>query len=186
MPRLKTIRRFDEWKVKPDSMEEFFRHIEGTLTEKPKRFRDACLACKAPYTLMYTHIHSDPKLKGRYEAALQAKSDDLMNDALEIADSVREATAPVTVMAAKLAVETRHATASKWDRDRYGDREELNVNVTQWVVRLPTPSASTAEWRKGVEQILNPVNSVPAPALPAPERGDEVSEAIPVSEPSPA
>lgn len=104
-----------------------------------------------------------------YDTALKVLADSLAHDALAKADACKDKDdAP----AAKLQVDTRLKLASKWDRPRYGEKQDLNVNVTQWVLRLPTPSASTGEW-------LKTINSAPTPALAAPEVAPEPLETVP-------
>lgn len=93
-----------------------------------------------------------------YDTALKVKADNLANDALA---NVEDAT-PETVSVRKLQADTKLKVASKWDRSRYGDKQDVNVNVTQWVMRLPTPAANSLEWRESVEKIINPA---PTPAL---------------------
>ncbi len=182
MPRLKTIRRFEEWKKVPENIEGFFRLLEGDVGVKPLRFRDACLGAKVPYTLMYVHLHGEPELKARYESILAARADDMMHERLDIAKNVEPERDKVAK--AKLECEVLGSTASYWDRERYGERPEVAVNVTQWVLRLPAPAASTAEWKAQVERNESIINPVPAPALEAPKRGEQVSEPALVSEPA--
>lgn len=65
----------------------------------------------------------------RYEAALACRAEALVHESIEIADSVRGSEQPATVGAAKLAVETRHKMASWWDRERYGERLQIEKTV---------------------------------------------------------
>ncbi len=130
MVRKVTAQRFEEWKAEPANVDAFFRLLEGVGIEKPMRFRDACFAIPVPYTLMHGFVHRDPVLKARYDAVLAAKADALAHESLAIADEVvpdRD-----HVAKAKLQVETRHALIGKWDRDRYGEKIQVdrNVNVT--------------------------------------------------------
>jgi hypothetical protein len=130
MVRKVTAQRFEEWSAIPDNVNVFFRLLEGVGIEKPMRFRDACFAIPVPYTLMHAFVMRDAALKARYDAVLAAKADQLEHEALEIADKVEPDRDHVAK--AKLQVDTRHALASKWDRDRYGDRLQIDkqVNVT--------------------------------------------------------
>lgn len=92
-----------------------------------------------------------------YDSALKVWADQLAHEALEKADDA----SPETAKVAKLQVDTRLRIASKWDRHRYGDKQDVNLNVTQWVLRLPTPAPTTDAW-------LKTINSAPTPALPSP------------------
>lgn len=112
----------------PENVEGFFRLMEGEVGKPGLRFRDACMAAKVPYTLMYGFVANDVELKARYEALLAAKADAMAHEALDIADKVRPDRDHVAK--AKLQVETRHALASKWDRDRYGERLQVDKHVS--------------------------------------------------------
>lgn len=116
--RAKTIRAFEEWSLVDENWEGFFRLIvEGDRM----RLRDACVAVKQPYSLVYPFLHDGGAMQKRYEAALAALADDLMHERLEIADSVRSAKDQVTVAAAKLACDVRRENSEKWGRERYGE-----------------------------------------------------------------
>lgn len=103
-----------------------------------------------------------------YDTALKVRADNLAHEALSISDEQNEVvkengqTFDPDVPRDKLRIDTRLKIASKWDRSRYGDKQDVNVNVTQWVMRLPTPAANSLEWRESVEKIINPA---PTPAL---------------------
>lgn len=130
MPRQKTIKRFEQWKEEAANVDGFFKLMEGTATVPGKRFRDACVVLKMPYTLMHAFVLGDEKLRARYDAVLAAKADDMMHESLKIARGVRKTNIPARVSAAKLEVETMHAVASKWDRDRYGETLRVEKAVT--------------------------------------------------------
>lgn len=119
-PRLKTIKAFDEWKLDEENLAEFFRQI----VEERLRMRDACVAVKVPYRLMYPFLHDGGVMQARYEAALAAVGDDLMHERLAIARRVRESKTeiPAHVMAAKLDCDVLESTAKKWEPARYGDK----------------------------------------------------------------
>lgn len=131
MPKLKTIRRFGEWAKDDANLEELLKLIaSGTQLQK------ACLEVKQPYTLVFPLLHSSPELQARYEAALAARAEALVHEALEIADDAKGATEPVAVAAAKLRVETRHRTATWWNRERYGEAKDRgNTGITVLVDR---------------------------------------------------
>lgn len=59
--------------------------------------------------------------KVEYEAALMVKADRLAHEALTVADGAEAE----TLGPSKLQVETRRWVASKWDRERYGDKTEV-------------------------------------------------------------
>ena len=128
MVRKVTIARFEEWKAQAANVEGFFRLLEGTEAERPMRFRDACFALKVPYTLMHTFVHDGADLQRRYERVLEALADRMAHERLEIADKV----APDRdhVAKAKLQCEVRESLESKWFRERYGERIQIEKNVS--------------------------------------------------------
>lgn len=127
MPRLKTIRKFEEWKADPKNVEELFRLI----VEERMSLRDAAMeGVKQPYTLVYPWLHDGGEMQKRYEGVLAAMADDLMHERLKIADSVRKAENPVAVQAAKLACEVREQNARSWGRERYGEAAEAMRGTT--------------------------------------------------------
>lgn len=128
MPRQKTVRAFEEWVKDESNIDEVLRRVMGGT-----KLSKLCAEIKRPYTLLYPYLHSTPELKGRYEAALAARADDLMHETLEIADSVRKTKIPARVGAAKVAIETRQALASGWNRERYGETLRVEKTVTHGV-----------------------------------------------------
>jgi hypothetical protein len=116
MAQKRTQKYFELWRQVPRNIDSFFEAIESGM-----RFRDACMALKVPYTLMYPLVHGDAALKLRYDALLAARADELARESLQIADETKTETEMAAVQAAKLRVTTRHWLAEKWDRDRYGD-----------------------------------------------------------------
>lgn len=128
MPKQKTIKAFDVWKLDAKNWDEFFRLI----VEDGLRLRDAAVKLKQPYTLVYPFIHDGGEMEKRYTAALKAVARDHMDETVPIADSVRKTTIPARVAAAKLAIEARQVYAAKADRERFGDvvRIEKEIKVT--------------------------------------------------------
>lgn len=119
-PRLKTIRAFEKWKEDEENLDEFFRQI----VEEGKRMRDACMAVRQPYRLMYPFLHDGGVMQKRYEAALSAVGDDLMHERLQRAREMRNSKTevPAHVMAAKLECDVLESTAKKWEPARYGEK----------------------------------------------------------------
>ncbi len=128
MPRKKTIAAFEEWAKDDANIEEVLRRVMGGT-----KLSRLCAEIKRPYTLLYPYLHSTLELQKRYEAALAARADDLMQETLEIADSVRKTKIPARVGAAKVAIETRQALASGWNRERYGETLRVEKTVTHEV-----------------------------------------------------
>jgi hypothetical protein len=118
-----------------------------------------------------------------YEAALKVRADDLAHEALGISDEQSEVkkddgtTFDPNVPRDKLRIDTRLKLASKWDRSRYGDKQDVNVNVTQWVMRLPTPAQNSLEWQQSVERVINPAPTPALEAVPQAARAPDVETA---------
>jgi hypothetical protein len=136
--------------------------------EEPETLRQIAKAWGLPrgrFIEWFTTTHAE-----LYDTALKVKADEIAHEALQIADEQKEvikkdgSAFDPDVGRDKLRVDTRLKLASKFDRSRYGDKQDVNVNVTQWVMRLPTPAANSLEWRQSVERIINPA---PTPALAA-------------------
>jgi len=121
--KLVTIKRFEEWSAKPENIDLFFSVIEGSGEQGKMAFRDACFdeRVNVPYTLMHAFVHSRPELKARYDAILAAKADELVHEALDdVADAVDIPSAAV----ARVKSDVKLKVASKWGRERYGDKQE--------------------------------------------------------------
>lgn len=80
--------------------------------------RDICASRDVPYSLVAKWIAQTPGLKAQYDVALQLWGDALAQETVAISDKAD----PENVAGAKLAVDTRMKLASKWDRDRYGEK----------------------------------------------------------------
>lgn len=161
MAQLKAIRRFEEWKKNPEHIEVFFSHIEGTCPGGVrKRFRDAAMAMKVPYTLLYAFVHDGGELQHRYEMTLKALSDAYMQETVPIADDVKANRDDVAK--AKLQIEARQAYASKLDSERYGDRpSDQKPQLSVWIMRMPTPATSTQDWVREVQGGANVYRQLP-------------------------
>jgi hypothetical protein len=157
----KTVRAFEEWAKVEANWEELFRLI----VDERKRLRDACVKLKQPYTLVYPFLHDGDKWQKRYNAALAAVGDDIAHERLEIADSVKGAKEPVEVMAAKLACDVRDSLASKWEPERYGDRDSGNGGGITVIV--DRSCGGTVEISTGGATARIPLGNIPE-ALPAP------------------
>lgn len=131
MAQLKTIRWFLEWQKDEANVDEFFRLI----VEERKRFREACLALKVPFTLMYPFVHDGGEMQKRYDLALKAISHDLMERRHEVAEGVQGTEIPAQVSAAKLLCEVYEGTAKKWDKDRYGEHQDA-VRTAPVVIQI--------------------------------------------------
>jgi len=76
--------------------------------------------------LMRGWLEDHPDFERRYEIARRERTDNLVDEAISIADSVRGTDSNAAVGAAKLAVDTRRWLASKLLPERFGDRLELS------------------------------------------------------------
>jgi hypothetical protein len=126
MARQTTIKAFEQWKLVPENVDGFFALLEG---DEKLTFRNATVAIKQPYTLMWRLVNDSEELKARYDSILAARGDRLAQERLEIADGVKPDRDEVAK--ARLQVDVRDSLASKWNRERYGEtiRVERDVRV---------------------------------------------------------
>lgn len=90
-----------------------------TDADKPETLREIAKAWKVPvgrFVEWFATEHAE-----LYEAALKVLADQDANEVVAIADGA----APETVQVSKLRAEVRKWRASKWDRDRYGDKTDV-------------------------------------------------------------
>lgn len=86
-----------------------------------------------PVLVFRAWVAESAERAGEYERLLRVRADELVAEALEIADAQKEAeragggTYDPEVPRDKLRVDTRLKLASKWDRERYGDQVRHDV-----------------------------------------------------------
>ena len=72
---------------------------------------------------LYSAIRADPVRSAAYDDAMRARAERHMLDLVPIADAAADD--PDAVPGAKLRIEARARVASKWDRERYGERSKV-------------------------------------------------------------
>jgi hypothetical protein len=178
MARQVTIKAFEEWIKDEANVELVLESVAGGLT-----LQKAALAVKKPYTCLHQYFHSSPEKLARYDAARKAWADSKMDEALEIADDVKADQAEVAK--AKLRVEVRQNQAKAYNRERWGERLQVDKNVSvsadaaligtvaQLLLSGKKRPAVTVENAPGQASDVQRVGAEPPPArLPAPaERG---------------
>jgi hypothetical protein len=175
MAQRRTIARFEDWRRVPENIEALFGLLEGSARVNYQTFRDACHELRVPYLLAYRLVNGDPVLRGRYESILAARADAMANEALEIADRVEPERGAVAK--AKLQVDTRQMLASRWDRERYGERIQVEKSVNVSVdVGLLGKAAELLQVAGGGRLIEGETLTLPAPKKKA-EAGDEAGDA---------
>ncbi len=87
--------------------------------------RAICKANKWPYSYVARWIAENPEVNACYEAALAIWGDSLAQETPGIADDAE----PSTVAHAKLRVDTRLKLASRWNRQRYGETPQIQINA---------------------------------------------------------
>ena len=111
------------WVQVPGHIDRFFEAMENAEGTAKMAFRNACFGLKLPYTVMYAYVDGQPELKARYDAFLKSKADLLAHEALEdVAAAMDKDTAAV----AKVRADTKLRIAEKWDRERYGERVQID------------------------------------------------------------
>ena len=119
----RSVEAFEMWVQIPGNVDRFFDAMELATGTGKMCFRDACYGVKVPYTLMYGYVHRDEVLKARYDAILASRADALVQEAL---DDVAEAEDKDTAAVAKVRADTKLRIAEKWDRERYGERVQID------------------------------------------------------------
>lgn len=111
------------WVQVPGNIDGFFQTMEGVEGTAKQAFRNACFGLKLPYTVMYAYVDGQPELKARYDAFLKSKADLLAHEALA---DVEAAVDKDTAAVAKVRADTKLRIAEKWDRERYGERVQID------------------------------------------------------------
>lgn len=114
--------RFAEVVAAPDTMSVIAQRLTDGQTLK-----DIAGAWRVPYGKLSEWIIEDRDRSEAYNRALKIWADSLAQETIQIAD--RAGTDKGEAAKAKLQVESRRWAASKWDRDRYGERSAVNLNV---------------------------------------------------------
>lgn len=147
---------------------------DATMDEIGQRMSDGeslktiCTAMDIPYSRMRTWIAESDAREETYQnfkAAFVEHGVDLATRA------VKDAT-PETVAVARLHSDHFLKLAKAYVPKEYGDKTDVNVNVQQWVLRLPEQAESTEQWRASVARVIN---SAQTPALTS---GSQVPETV--------
>lgn len=90
------------------------------------------------YSVLWKWLSAGNRMEA-YRLALEARADKEVHETLDIADGAT----PEDVNVRKLRVDTRKWAASKWDRNRFGDKVEVThkavpvLNIVTAVIELP-------------------------------------------------
>jgi hypothetical protein len=84
-----------------------------------------CKHSGTPASTVYRWMREYESFRKSYAQAHEDRADTLVEDMLEIADTVAGASMPAEVMAAKLRIETRQWIAERMRPDKYGQRIEV-------------------------------------------------------------
>lgn len=123
MARKVTVAAFEVWIAEESNVQLVLDRIVGGLT-----LQKTAVALKQPYTCLQGYFHSTPERLARYEAALAAYADYLQGEAKEIADTVKPDRDHVAK--ARLQVDVRQNQAKALNRERWGDRLQIEKSVT--------------------------------------------------------
>jgi hypothetical protein len=72
-------------------------------------------------------LNAHPEFEREYEVARRERTDNLVDESIEIADSVSGCTDPTAVQAARLRIDTRRWLASKLLPERFGDHKRVEM-----------------------------------------------------------
>lgn len=156
MVRKVTQAKFESWIAEGTNEEDFLASIAGGLT-----LQKASLRVKQPFNCLHAHFHATPERQAKYDAARKAWADGQMDEAHEIADEVvadRD-----EVAKAKLRIETRLSQAKAYNRERWGERLQVEKSVNISVDAAP----ATRFLREQMARLeAKDVEIVEVPALP--------------------
>lgn len=150
MARRVTIKAFEGWIAAAENEAAVLELIAGGLT-----LQKVSTKLKQPYVCLHEHFHGTPERLALYEKARKAWADSKMDEALELADGVREDRDAVAKV--KLQVETRHNQAKAYHRERWGERLQVEKSVSVTVDAGPATRFLREMQAKELE-----VQSVPA------------------------
>jgi hypothetical protein len=120
-------------------------------------------------------LEDHPDFLTRYEIARRERTDNLVDEAIAIADSVRGTDSNAAVGAAKLAVDTRRWLASKLLPERFGDQLAITGKGGDPLLTVDPPDSS-----KIALVILSLLHAALRDAEPQPAIEHEAAEAAPV------
>ena len=111
-----------------------------------ERLREIAKAWEIPYGRLAAGIAEDAERKSQYEAALSIWADSLAQEAVAIADEQAEVvkengeTFDPNVARDKLRIDTRLKLASRWNRERYGEKvqhQHTGLQPTLTIIMAP-------------------------------------------------
>ena len=105
-----------------------FEHILERSAEGLS-LRKICKAKGWPYTYVARWIANDPQRNEALENVFKIRAEDLHEESLEIADEAKGAKDGTGVASAKLRVDTRMKLAQRWNRAKYGEQPNLQINA---------------------------------------------------------
>ena len=82
-------------------------------------------------------LNAHPEFEREYEIARRERTDNLVDESIEIADSVSDCTDPTAVQAARLRIDTRRWLASKLLPERFGDHNRVEMTGKDGAPLIP-------------------------------------------------
>jgi hypothetical protein len=154
LARQVTIKSFEKWIADEANVLHVLELIAGGLT-----LQKTSVKVKQPFTCLHAHFHSTPELEARYLAARKAWVAAKKDEAVEIADSV----APDRdhVAKAKLRIEVIDNQAKAYDRDRWGDRVQVEKDVRVTVDAGPATELLRAAKQRALGDTVTIENTAP-------------------------
>jgi hypothetical protein len=84
-------------------------------------------------------LNAHPEFEREYEVARRERTDNLVDESIEIADSITGCTDPAAVQAARLRIDTRRWLASKLLPERFGDHSRVEMTGAGGKDLIPEP-----------------------------------------------
>lgn len=92
--------------------------------------KEICVSRGWPYSLVAQWVVETAGMAGMYEQALALAGDALAAETVAISDDAAGCVNPHDVTAAKLRIDTRLKLASRWNRARYGETPNVQINAS--------------------------------------------------------
>ena len=86
-------------------------------------------------------LNAHPEFEREYEVARRERTDNLVDESIEIADSVSGCTDPTAVQAARLRIDTRRWLASKLLPERFGDHNRVEMTGKDGAPLIPVETS---------------------------------------------
>ena len=130
------------------------------VVDRPPSPYEVCKTMGLSYGALLKWVAESDERTQEFERALRIRAQLLVDESIAIADGDGD------VARDKLRTQTRQWVASKWDRQRYGEKVEVNT-THRYVIEVPALAATTTDWVAQAKPVLPPAPVVDAEIIQA-------------------